>query len=217
MSSFPSFKGPLFDPTGLGFASYDQHGRAWRQRHLAGISHNETENVLIAFNADGLAMPLEFNRYTLPRLLKLAIKHEFNAVHGAGRYGKTNERYKYLLGPEGLKNWITYWFAEPEKGFSNDKKVFDSFEAEQEIKDLETYHDFESVISCPFLGKKYSKYTSTEEKRAAFDNDRAEDKRRIIEQCDAIYQQKMKQEQSLKEWLQGKTSQPNPLAGMPAA
>lgn len=217
MSRYPNFKGPLFDPRGLGLASRDSQGHAWRQRHLAGISHNEAENVLIAFNADGLAMPLEFDRYALPRQLEQAINYKPCVAHGDGRYGLTAQRYRLMLGPDGLKNWITYWFAEPEKGFANDKKVFDSFEAEQEIKDLETYHDFESVISCPFLGKKYSKYTSTEEKRAAFDNDRAEDKRRIIEQCDAIYQQKMKQEQSLKEWLQGKTSQPNPLAGMPAA
>ncbi len=216
MSRFPSFKGPLFDPTGLGFASYDQHGRAWRQRYLAGISHNETENVLIAFNAEGLAMPLEFDRYTLPNLLRLAIKREFNVVHGAGRYGKTKERYKYLLGPEGLENWVTYWFAEPDDGYANDKEVFERY-AQQEVVELTESRKFENIAGCPVMAREFLQYSSTQEKQAAFDKGTAEIKRDIIEHAAAEYQKQMEHERDLAAWLKGERLKPKPLAAMQAA
>lgn len=216
MSRYPNFKGPLFDPTGLGLASHDPQGRAWRQRHLAGISHNETENVLIAFNADGLAMPLEFDRYALPRLLSRAVKHEFGVARGNGRYGLTDPRYRFMLGPDGLKNWITYWFAEPDTGYANDKKVFDRG-AEREILELTECRKFENLSRCPVMGREFLQYSSAQEKQAAFDKSTAEIKRDINEHAAAEYQKQIERERDLAAWLKGERLKPKPLAAMQAA
>lgn len=216
MSRYQNFKGPLFDPTGLGLASHDSRGRAWRQRHLAGVSHNETENLLIAFNADGLAMPLEFDRYALPRLLKRAIKHEFGVARGSGRYGITATRYRLMLGPDGLKNWVTYWFAEPADGYANNKKIFDRY-VQREIMQLIESRKFENIARCPVMGREFLQYSSTQEKQAAFDKGTAEIKRDINEHAAAEYQKQMEYERDLAAWLKGEHLKPKQITAMQAA
>lgn len=135
MNKVCNFDGPLFDPTGLGFANQHPKHLDWRHRHLAGVSYNPTKNALIAFNAEGLAMPLEHDRYKLPQLLSTAVRIEFSTARGAGIYGTGAAENQPLLDPAGLKRWITYWFAEPEHGFANDNQALDRL-IEQDIQEM---------------------------------------------------------------------------------
>lgn len=206
MNRYRNFKGALFDPTGLGFGGHDSQGRAWRQRHLAGVSYNAAEGRLIAFNADGLAMPLEHNRYALPSLFRMAVKYKHGVAHGKGCFGLADQSYQFLLGPDGLKKWATYWFAEPENGFANDKQAL-ARETKKEIEELTENWSIERIARDPWHKEIIAGLTSRQEQQRAVNNWLAPEIQRIIEHNNAEYRKQIKIECEIEAWLKSSTGQ----------
>lgn len=124
-----SFTAPLFDLSGIGFKTINHNGANWRQRTVAGISYNHAADIAIAFNADGLALPMEHNRYTLPELLQTATRREFGAIHGAGRYGKESKPLADRIAGTDTQDWVTHWLPAPAAGYANDRRLYDQLAA----------------------------------------------------------------------------------------
>lgn len=117
------FKTPLFDPTGLGFGHWVAAWKYFRQRYIAGVSYNQSDDRIQAFNPDGLVLPLEHNRYALPKLLQGAVRHEFGRICGEGQFAIKAHEYRTLESAGRLKEWVTYWFSDPEGGFACEPTV----------------------------------------------------------------------------------------------
>ena len=208
-------KEPLTDPRGLGFCMGGAMHGGWRQRHLAGVSWNPDRNILIAFNADGLAMPVDHDPDEVYRLQASAVRRELGAAYGDGCHGITASRYRFAFHPFKSEEWATYWFADPEGGF-NDKQALE-LKIKKEIAEETEGYELETVKLCPYKKLIITGLTCPHEQQNAIDRKIAEIKQSITDSNTAEYRRQLKYERDLEAWLRGNHTNLRPPEKMQAA
>lgn len=209
-------KEPLTDPRALGFCTGGAMHGGWRQRHLTGVSWNPARNILIAFNADGLAMPVDHDCDEVHRLLKMAVRRDLGVAHGDGCHGVTAPHYRFAFHPFKPEEWATYWFAEPKGGFSNSKQALE-LKIKKEITEETAGYDLETVKRCPLKKKIIAGLTCPHEQQNAINRTIEETKQSITSYNTAEYQRQLKYERDLEAWLRGKHTNLRPPEKIQAA
>ncbi|WP_033998018.1 hypothetical protein [Pseudomonas paraeruginosa] len=122
------FKGPYFDPTGIGFRMASLHELNRRALTIVAVCWNPIERAAVFVNADGLALPLEVHPYDVVDLLQHAVRVDYGKVIGDGQFAMKPAELKALEASGRIKPWVVYHLPQP-TGYVNDAATWAEFVA----------------------------------------------------------------------------------------
>ncbi len=229
MSNYPPFKTAIFDPTGFGFGYWLPGFRYYPELHISAVSYNQQEDRAYFINANGNAVPLEHNRYPLAAMLKRAVRHEFGCIAGDGQFAMKPPEYQALVKAGRLKEWVTYWFADPEPGFESDPAVYAAYRAKCVLEARKNTESFfrtaedrywpEELRSAKQQPEALSinREQLQEKRRAWLDLELKRCEEQAGKECDESRAAQMKLDKQIGEWLRGDVGYPPLLALMKAS